>query len=330
MGRFERIDKRYTPDDLQNFAPGCLAVIIPAHNSEKRIGMVISNLCVQPMPKGVDLEVVVCANACVDRTAEAAEKALDRLRRKRPGARTKLIVTSTPGEPQALNTMIEYLGEEREVVVGLNDDCFPTMGALACLGAAAMDNDRLGVVGVVPKPLPTYRGRSGKLAERIAVVDIELSRSGRELVVGRMYAFRPKIIGKFPNVMSEDGYMVWRSLTNHMSDGYGVIDESVAAVYHRVPTSFEDLLKQRRIYAMGKRQIIREYPDFRELVLRARGESGRWFVRPENYLRAEGDFSIFERIMALGVAAYGKIASLVEDKVRPAQSSLRERVASAI
>lgn len=259
-----------------------ITIIIPAHNSAHRIGDVISNIQHQPLPESAYVRVIVCANACKDTTADVAREALLRLELSRThdrdnekvvNAYTHVIETDTPGEPQALNAMLNYvheldqqLGNSTETIIGLNDDVFPSKYTLAALQLAMMDNPGLGAIGVPPRPLPMHKAKNlsplNKLATAMAV---SLSDGEPDInIIGRMYAFRPDVICRFPEeLISEDLYLT--ETAYEKSSGFGILLDPDTVVYHRVPTNLVDLFNQIRMHFHGGEQYIQASPQIRKM-----------------------------------------------------------------
>jgi len=306
-------------------------VLIPAHNSERRVGGVIANLGRQWLPGEVLLRVMVCANACGDNTAVEAQRALNRI--KKPGkVETELIETSEAGQPQALNTMVARVptGGRKQVVIELQDDSFPGMGALAVLAAAACLHPELGAIGVVPRAIPTYRSKNAGWGEKVAFVISKLDYYSREVLIDRLCAFDPEVMGEFPDLASVDLFMVQEAMK--LAGGYGIIDPCEAVVFNRVPETLLDLVRQRLMYLGITKQMIRAYPDYRELVGQVRGPRVKRVFKDFLFSDCpEGlDFGMGDRIGALVVMVGTRIMAGFYDKLFPYQSSKRGRINSAI
>src|SRR3989344_2955279 len=260
-------------------------VLIPAHNSERRVGGVIANLGRQWLPGEVLLRVMVCANACGDNTAVEAQRALNRI--KKPGkVETELIETSEAGQPQALNTIVARVptGGRKLGGIELQDDSFPGMVALAVFAAAACLHPELGAIGVVPRAIPTYRSKNAGWGEKVAFVISKLDYYSREVVIDR------------------------------------------------VPETLLDLVRQRLMYLGITKQMIRAYPDYRELVGQVRGPRVKRVFKDFLFSDCpEGlDFGMGDRIGALVVMVGTRIMAGFYDKLFPYRSSKRGRINSAI
>lgn len=325
-GRVEIIDCETLPRPKES---GSVAVVIPAHNSEARVGGVINNLAHQPLPDNQRLQVVVCANACNDATAVKASRALDHLVCK-TGADAELIVTDIPGQANALNRMVERVGDGHKYVIELQDDSFPSMGAIGLLSMAMESNDGLGAMGVANRPIPTYRGRRGMRAEKVAFANQMMLRPGDKVIIDRVCAFRPEVVGSFPDIVSVDCYMMRQALVN--SQGYGVLRADQAQVYHRIPSTFEDLVKQRKMYVRGWRQISKEIPDYNEVVGKA--TEGFGLSKKEKILRlltlSGVGISMFDKLGAVGLYYLNRYWVRQGDGIGVYNSSERDRVWSSV
>src|SRR3989344_5661818 len=281
-------------------------VLIPAHNSERRVGGVIANLGRQWLPGEVLLRVMVCANACGDNTAVEAQRALNRM------------VARVP------------TGGRKQVVIELQDDSFPGMGALAVLAAAACLHPELGAIGVVPRAIPTYRSKNAGWGEKVAFVISKLDYYSREVLIDRLCAFDPEVMGEFPDLASVDLFMVQEAMK--LAGGYGIIDPCEAVVFNRVPETLLDLVRQRLMYLGITKQMIRAYPDYRELVGQVRGPRVKRVFKDFLFSDCpEGlDFGMGDRIGALVVMVGTRIMAGFYDKLFPYRSSKRGRINSAI
>lgn len=308
-----------------------VSIIIPAYNSGHRIRQVLTNIRGQPMPENLEVEVLVDANACRDDTAEQAAKGLMLIEHER-GWRTKLIVDSRGGEPQALNKMVEAR-TLNGLVVGLNDDVFPTRGCLQTLCAAMLQEDKLGAIGVRPRPIPVWESqRHGTFAGRLAGSMSELYEEGLWSIVGRFYAFRPEIIGPFPNLMSEDSYMTYQALMR--SKGFGILTDPENCVYFRVPTTMSDTIKNHVTHGRATTQLIQAFPDYADVMKKSRpveepGRKGNKISRMVQLLANE-NVSLDVRFSIFALLIFNKAYTILDSKIGSYDGSSRERIRSAV
>jgi len=303
-------------------------VIIPAHNSERRIRGVLANLAAQPLPEEVRLRVLVCANACRDDTAGQASLGLDALCEARRGTETRLIETEVSGQANALNVLVQAAGEPG-VVIELQDDVYPSKGALVNLVAAMAERPDLGAVSVTNMPIPEHKGRDGswcaKVAYRLRTKD-NFSKTG---LVDRFAAFRPKVIGKFPDLVSVDCFMAMRSLDQ--AGGYGVIQPEVAEVFYRLPKTMGDLLDQQDMYVKGTLQarqwwrnnVRPVHEDLRKNKLKAAMDGMMKTM-------ADKELSLDEKLGVVALIFYGRLVSRLKNRLDPYRSGVRSRIWSSV
>ena len=121
-----------------------LSLIIPASNEEAWIGECLAAVAVSdPVPGG--LQVIVVANGCRDRTAQAAQEFADVL----PGLQVlDLAEGSKPGALNAGDAVAQ--GQARAY---LDADCVLSKGVLAAL-AMALNHDQASYAGATPRIPP--------------------------------------------------------------------------------------------------------------------------------------------------------------------------------
>lgn len=298
-----------------------LAIIIPAHNSEQRMARVLSNLASQKLSPSIVKRVIVCANGCRDRTAEIALRGLEKLQAEQPNTQVKLIEMSASGESLALNRMLMEIPEV-EFAVTLNDDVFPTRGALAALCAAMEANKTLAAIGVKNIPLKTNRrDPKRKFVAEFAEMLIT-PKEGNLKLLGRFCAFRPSLIGEFPNIISVDSYIMYKSLEN--SDGYGIIEDQRSYVYYRVPSTLSDLVRQMMVYKKGNIQFRREFPEYEKV--RYKPEE----VRKAKFSNGSQEYPYLHRILGKIVLKTADLLVVSDIRLRKHTSSQRQRVKSTI
>lgn len=318
--RFEILDK-VTSSDLQKYSGSTIEILIPAHNSENSIGKVIKNLSCQALPNNSKIHLTICANACKDNTVNAAKKAIVFASRRNKRFQATLISTDEPGEPQALNRMLKAVNSE--IVIVVNDDVDPTKDSLINLYIAMKKNPDLCAIGVQSRPHLKCTGNNQPYAVRLANQISKIYTEKDILIVGRMYAFRPYLVKHFPNIMSEDNYLTYISLTN--SKGYGIIKNNDTYVYYTPPTNFSDVVSQTLMYSLSGVQFLREYPKALDLFIAVQ----------EKLERSGGGNSIENETREVRQLAQmiqdncWNLASEI-DKLEPIGGSLRSRIGSTV
>ena len=150
------------------------------------------------------------------------------------------------------------------------------------------------------------------------------------MLIDRLCAFDPEVMGEFPDLASVDLFMVQEAMK--LAGGYGIIDPCEAVVFNRVPETLLDLVRQRLMYLGITKQMIRAYPDYRELVGQVRGPRVKRVFKDFLFSDCpEGlDFGMGDRIGALVVMVGTRIMAGFYDKLFPYRSSKRGRINSAI
>ncbi len=246
---------------------------------------------------------------------------------KRPNAKINLIECDQPGEPLALNRMIESI-PSRNIVIGLNDDVFPTMGALATLYASMLDNPELGAIGVPPLPLGLKTRRSWKRFVTNTADSIMHPPRNRATIIGRMFAFRPNIIGSFPDLISEDLYLMYASLLH--TEGFGQLCDGKSYVYYRMPGKFRDIMRQYIIYYLGSSQFSKNYPDYLGMLPEREQSNLTKNQRIYRLLFKDREYTLAQKITGRILArAALKIAKRI-DRCNPPLTSKRPRILSSI
>lgn len=318
-GRIEIIDQ-ISSSDFTKYSGSKIVVLIPAHNSENSITRVIENLAKQRIPNRSHLRIVVCANACKDNTVIVAEMALLSARTKNTRITTSLIVTSQPGEPQALNRMLKKV--TNEIVIVINDDVAPTKNSLVSLYIAMRNNEHIPAIGVPPRPSPEFTGIDQPLPIRIANQIGKIYTEAAVTIVGQMYAFRKSVIDYFPDIMSEDDYLTYLCLCK--AKCYGILNDGHSYVYYKPPSTLSDVFEQLIVYARCGVQFSREYPEAADLFIEIEERMGLF----ENKNIFDGDTQV--KKIALNMLDCARKIATLEEKINPIQGSLRKRVASTL
>ncbi|MFL6143617.1 MAG: glycosyltransferase [Labedaea sp.] len=172
------------------------SVVVPAHDEEAVLGRCLDVLLAGARPG--ELDVVVVANACTDRTAAVAQ---------RPGVR--VLSTSKPGKANAIR-----LGDAECVTfprVYLDADVELSAGSVRALAAAL---GRPGVLAGAPVPDWDLAGASW-LARRVHRVHERLIGPSRGLAGAGVYVLGAEGHARafpLPDLISDDGW-VHRSFT---------------------------------------------------------------------------------------------------------------------
>lgn len=256
------------------------SVIIPAHNEEAMIDRVIESV----LADGVeDLECVVVANACTDRTAERA-------RRFEPAVR--VIETGTPGKCNALNLGEEHL--TRFPRVFLDGDIVLHKGALTALIAAS--GERKPIVS----PMPVFILTGASLAIRLFF---------------RAQRFNRYFGGEAPNgsgtfVVSEEARSRWDAFPEIIADdgfvqGHFRPEERSAVTTAKAdvgaPRDITSLLKVRARVRRGHAELAERHPELmRNHVARGRSMIRSLLPRPLEWpgMLVYGYVRIAERLIA--------------------------------
>jgi glycosyltransferase involved in cell wall biosynthesis len=168
-----------------------VTVIVPAFNEEARIGTVLSGLRIgSGLP---DIEVVVAANGCTDRTAAVAREF---------GA--TVIELTEASKIAALNAAEAVAGSGHRIY--LDADAVVSPELIRCLAASVSG---AGVEAAVPRPQPIYRDSSWpvrsyyRIRERLPVFRNRLF--GRGVIALSENARRR--FGSFPDITADDMFL---------------------------------------------------------------------------------------------------------------------------
>lgn len=209
------------------------SVVIPAHNEESVLGRGLSALLRGAAPG--ELEVIVVANACTDRTADVAR-----------AYGVRVIETSTPGKTNALR-----LGDAEATA-------FPRVYADADVDLSAASVRvlvetlaRPGVLAVSPVPHYDLSGARPSV-RRLHRVHELLMADRRGLAGAGVYCLNEDghaRVAPFPDVISDDG-LVHRSF----GPGERVVSSAASSVV-RPSTTFGATLRRRVRVRQGNQQL---------------------------------------------------------------------------
>jgi glycosyltransferase involved in cell wall biosynthesis len=209
------------------------SIVIPAHNEEAVLARCLRALLAGSLPG--ELDVIVVANACTDRTAEIAREAV-----------VQVVETSTPGKANALR-----LGDAKCVTfprIYVDADIELESSSVRALVAALNGSDALAAA-----PVPTWdmAGASGPV-RRVQEVHELLIAPRRALAGVGVYALTEGGHGRIfpmPNVVSDDS-LVHRRFT--ASERLIVAD---AKVIVRPPRTLRAYLHRRIRIRQGCREL---------------------------------------------------------------------------
>jgi glycosyltransferase involved in cell wall biosynthesis len=115
-----------------------VSVCIPAWNEERSIGTTLESVLAQSRR---NIEVLVCANACTDRTAEVVRDYEGR------DSRVRLIETPERGKPNAWNILMRE--SQSNYVVFCDADVFLEPEAVEAICRRLEKDDKTGITGVI-------------------------------------------------------------------------------------------------------------------------------------------------------------------------------------
>jgi glycosyltransferase involved in cell wall biosynthesis len=246
------------------------SVVIPAHNEES-----VLDRCLQALLTGFapgELDVVVVANACTDRTAEIARE-----------AGVRVVETSTPGKANALR-----LGDAECVTfprIYADADIELGSSSVRALLTALSGSDALAAA-----PVPTWDlvGASGP-AHRVHRVHEQLMAPRRGLAGVGVY------------VLTEDGHRRIFPLPDVLSDD-GFVHRSFAANERLVVARAPVVVRPARTLRAHLRRRIRVREGNRQLdALGARAPEGRIRLRSLMRLVAERSVSALDAAFYLAI-----------------------------
>jgi len=179
---------------------GIVDVVVPAHNEEASIGACLLSLIAQRDVS--EINVVVVANGCSDRTAEVARGLEESLRA--AGHRLSVIELPSAGKARALNAAGPLLGGD--IHVYLDADVVLSARALAGLHAALARRS----AALLASPLQIPLLPAGRLARSYAEVWMELPSVAREVVGLGCYAVNPAGRARWsemPELVADDAFV---------------------------------------------------------------------------------------------------------------------------
>lgn len=306
---------------LEDYVPnGQICVGIPAHNNESGIGKVLANLASQSRPTGTKLNILVYANGCNDGTADQAKIAASQFENGRDVV-IKVAEDKVPSQANALNKITDYFSDQ-PIVLEVQDDVDPKPGTLHnCWLAAHQKSDR-GVMGV-PSGVVL---RDNSFWERVShlVAKATILPISERYIVDRLCAYRPSIIGTFPDIVSVDCFMMLQSVKK--SSGYGILCRELGEVCTRIPSTSKDIIKQRIMHDRGYAQAL-NLPGYRDMLPKLNNGVEKINWRDKIVLENE---DALVKFFALCLVGMGGIGFRLLTKRFPYNSSRRDRIKTAV
>lgn len=264
-----------------------VSIIIPAYNEESVIQRTLSHLT-EGAPAG-ELDVIVCCNACSDRTAEIVRQF---------GPPVRVLETAKGSKPHAMN-----LGDEAATAfprIYLDADVLLSYTAVKSIVQALEDPKNL---AVAPRIHVDLDGRPWAVR---AYYDVWLKTPYhlRGMIGSGVFALSEtgrNRFGEFPETFADDGYVRAHFGPNERR----ILDDCCFTIAS--PTSFGTLLKIKTRVALGNRQLVRNHPELMERLAQlesgARGRTDYWNLvkRPALWPR-------------LGVYAFVKTVAAVQSR----------------
>jgi cellulose synthase/poly-beta-1,6-N-acetylglucosamine synthase-like glycosyltransferase len=214
-----------------------ITVGIPAHNEETTIRTTVEKLLSQRLPSGTRMELIVCANACKDRTASIVRE----LGRANP--RVKLIETPERGKPNAIN-LIKRHANGRELFFCDADTLVEPDGVAKML--SVLDN-KPELMAVTVKSAPYITSRPNQV-ERISHISMK-TYPGR-FICGQFFGIRRDALPQIPrHIINEDA---WLSATLGM-ERFQILPE--VQTQTMVPHTIGGFLQQRTRTWAGWHQL---------------------------------------------------------------------------
>jgi glycosyltransferase involved in cell wall biosynthesis len=179
---------------------GVADVVIPAHNEEA--GMAACLLSLLAQRGAVDINVVVVANGCTDRTVEIAEGLRDAARA--AGHRLSVLELEEAGKARALNAADRLF--RGDIHVYLDADIVLSSGALAALHRALADRPE----PLMASPLPIPLLPAGHLARGYAEVWMQLPSVASQVVGLGCYAVNRagrERWSEMPELVADDAFV---------------------------------------------------------------------------------------------------------------------------
>jgi GT2 family glycosyltransferase len=183
---------------------GIVDVVIPAHNEEAGIAACLLSLLAQR--GAVEINVVVVANGCTDRTVEIAEGLRDAARA--AGHRLSVLELADGGKARALNAADRLLAGDihGDIHVYLDADTVLSSGALAALHSALTDRPE----ALMGSPLPIPLLPAGRIARGYAEVWMELPSVASQVVGLGCYAVNRagrERWSEMPDLVADDAFV---------------------------------------------------------------------------------------------------------------------------
>ncbi|MFX0198431.1 MAG: glycosyltransferase [Candidatus Hodarchaeota archaeon] len=222
-----------------------VTVGICAYNEENNIGGLLDNLLTkQELPQGS--KVVVVCSGCTDSTPEIVKSFHEKDRRVR-----LILEDGRKGKAHALNILFERARRVADILVLVNADALPKIGSIKKL-LEPFRNRNVGATAGRPMPINTLQGLPNSLVHTIWDLHHRISLYKEVKLSGELCAIRPCLVEKIPIDLAVDEPYIEMLIRNQ---GYEIMYVPESIVYILGPTSFQELLKQRRRIWVGNLQM---------------------------------------------------------------------------
>jgi glycosyltransferase involved in cell wall biosynthesis len=210
---------------------------VPARNEAATIAQTIRSLLAQELAGCLEIEVIVCANACTDRTLDRVEEITIE------DPRVRAIEMPTPGKPHAMNLI--RTAATGDILFFCDADARPGQGAVQQIVQQLEDRPDLVAVGATMIPDYPKRPNWVEILGGVGRVTHE-----QVNICGAFFACRKELLPAFPpGVLNED---TWLSYVLGR-DRYAIAPN--VRVRQRVPHRLQDLLSQIRRWDAARIQL---------------------------------------------------------------------------
>lgn len=215
------------------------SIIVPAHNEERTIARVLSGIGHAP-----HRQVIVAANGCTDRTAEAARAAA-------PWAR--VLDLAEGGKWRAINAALDHAGDGPAIVLDADVEI-----AAAALDALARVLAEVGVLAASPAAEFDLSGCDALVRAYYRVFARHhylRSGVGGSGVYG-LSAEGRALLGEFPRIISDDGYVRTLFPEDRQRRVSLAADGSAVVARVRPPRTWHELLRSEARWRRGDRELV--------------------------------------------------------------------------
>ncbi len=240
-------------------------IIVPAHNEQTYIGATLSGLLAQDDQAPSALRVLVVANGCSDATASKARSFTERFAER--GWDLRVLETPVGSKPVALNLGDAEAAPGPRVYLDADVVCAPSLlGKLAGILDSPEPRYASGIV-TIPPPRSRISRYYARLLLKVPFMAIGVPGCG-------LYAMNPAgraRWGAFPDIIADDLF----ARHNFAPDERFRAEAEFSWV---LAEGFSALVRVRRRWDMGNRQLIERFPDLAP-------NEAKVPVRPRDHLR---------------------------------------------